>query len=244
MKSVPLKVYPRTAARRGPVKHLRTTGRIPAVIYGGKIPPQNLEIASREFELLIHGAASENVLVDLSIEGDAGAKRLALIQEVQHHALSGHVLHVDFHQVATDEKVTITVPVETVGEPAGVKNSGGTLEHIMFRIRVRAFPQDLPEVINLDVTNLEVGKSIHLGDIVPPVGVEILGKKNLTVVAVAAPITEAQETAATDAAGAVAQPEMIKEKKEDGAAKPGAAKGGAAKADPKAGDKKPADKKK
>ena len=242
MKSVPLKVYTRTAARRGAVKQLRTAGRVPAVIYGGQIPPQNLEIVSRELELLIHGAASENVLVDLTIEGDANGKRLALVQEVQHHPLSGHVLHVDFHQVALDEKVTITVPVETIGIPAGVRNSGGTLEHTMFRIRVRAFPQDLPEVINLDVTDLEVGKYIHVGDIVPPAGVEILGKKNLTVVAVAAAITEAQETATTDAAGATVQPEMIKEKKEDGA-KPAAAAAGKA-GDKKAADKKPADKKK
>ena len=246
MKSVPLQAYQRSQVRGSQVKKLRTTGRVPATIYGRITQPQNLELNVKEIANLLNHSASENLLVDLAVENDARAKRLALVQEVQHHPLDGHVVHVDFHEVAEDEKVTVHVPVETSGEPAGVKNGGGVLEHVLFKLKVRSLPKDLPEVITIDVSALEVGKSIHLGDIKPADGVEILGDKHLTVVSVAVPRTEAEDTAATAAATPGAgDVEMIKEKKEDGT-EAAPAKGGAkapaaaaAKGDAKAGDKKP-----
>jgi large subunit ribosomal protein L25 len=155
------------------------------------------------------------VLVDLSVENDARAKRLALVQEVQHHPLSGKVLHLDLHEVAENEKVTVAVPVETTGEAAGVKNSGGTLEHVMFKLKVRCLPKDLPDQIFVDVAALEIGKSIHLGEVVAPAGVEILGDKSRAVVTVAAP--RAEEEVAPAAAPAAGDVEMLKEKKEEGA---------------------------
>ena len=221
------------------VKKLRASGRIPAVIYGAKTKPQNLEIAIKDLEDVIHHSASENILVDLAVTGDAQPKRLALVQEIQHHALSGKVLHVDFHEVAENEKVTIMVPVETVGEAVGVKSGGGVLEHVLFRVKARGLPKDLPEIFNVDVSKLEIGQAIHLGEIPAPAGVEILGDKAIPVIAVAAPLTEAQEAAAATATGA--EPEMIKEKKEEGAAE-GAAKApekGAAKAADKGAEKAP-----
>jgi large subunit ribosomal protein L25 len=240
MKSTALTVFPRTQARRGGVKKLRDAGRIPAVIYGKAKTPQNLEIDAKALEDLVHHSVSENVLLDLSIKDDARPKRLALVQEIQHHALSGKPLHVDLHEVAENEKVVIMVPVESSGEATGVKNSGGVLEHVLFKIKVRALPKDLPEIITLDVTNLEIGQAIHIGDIKPAEGVEILGDKHISVIAVAAAITEAQETAAAEAAATGAgEVEMIKEKKEDGTeAAPAAGKAGD-KAAPtaKAGDK-------
>src|SRR5208283_1182760 len=218
MKSVPLKAYPRTQARRSEVKKLRGSGRVPAVIYGRQAKSQNLEVSAREFEELIHHSVSENLLVDLSVENDARARRLALVQEIQHHPLEGDVLHVDFHEVTEDEKVVILVPLETVGEAAGVKNAGGVLEHVVFKLKVRALPRDLPEQMVVDVSHLELGKSIHLGDIKAPVGVEILGDKDLSVISVAMPRTEEEEVAATAEGEAVSagDVEMIKEKKEEG----------------------------
>jgi large subunit ribosomal protein L25 len=261
MKSVPLKAYPRTQTRRGGVKKLRGSGRVPAIIYGRQAKPQNLEVSAKEFEDLIHHSVSENLLVDLSVENDARAKRLALVQEIQHHPLDGKVLHVDFHEVAENEKVTIHVPVETVGEAAGVKNGGGVLEHIMFKLKVRCLPKDLPEQIVIDVSHLELGKAVHLGEVKVPEGVEIIGDKNIPVVSVALPRSEEEETAATTTAEGVAagDVEMLKEKKEEGeegaapakgdkaaAAKPGekAPAKGAEKAPAAAAEKKPAEKKK
>lgn len=228
MKSVALTAYPRTLGGRGGSKKVRTAGRVPAVIYGRHTKPVNLEVATKDLETAIHGAASEVVLVDLDVEKN---KRLALIQSIQHEPLSGRMLHVDFHEVKEDEKVTVNVPVETEGEAVGVKTGGGVLEHVLFKVKVRAYPKDLPDVIRVDVTNLEIGKSIHLGELKAPEGVEILGHKEAPVVAVAAPLSEAQEAAllAPEAAAAT-QPEMIKEKKEEGEAA----------AAPAAGDKKAA----
>jgi large subunit ribosomal protein L25 len=254
MKSVPLNAFPRTLGRRAGAKKLRSEGRIPAVIYGGTTKPQSVEINAREIGDLIVHSVSENLLVDLAIKDDANPKRLALVQEVQHHPLSGHVLHVDFHEVSPTEKVTIMVPVETTGEATGVKNSGGVLEHVLFKIKVRALPKDLPEQVVIDVSSLELNKTIHIGEIKAPEGVEILGDKNIPVVSVAVPRAEEEAAPAEGAAAAAGDVEMIKEKKEgeEGTAAP-AAKGAAKAAAPEkgaaapAGDKKaaaPAEKKK
>lgn len=236
MKSVPLKAFPRTQTRRGPVKQLRANGRVPATIYGRQSTPQNLEINTREISDLIHHHVSENLLVDLSVENDARAKRLALLQEIQHHPMDGKLLHVDFREVAENEKVVVMVPVETTGEAAGVKTGGGVLEHVLFKLKIRCLPKDLPEQIFVDVTPLEIGKTIHIGEIPVPEGVEVLGDKHIPVVSVAAPRAE-EETVATPETKTAGDVEMTKEKKEEAA--PGAAPAKAeAKPEAKAAEKK------
>jgi large subunit ribosomal protein L25 len=245
MKSVLLNAAPRVLGRRAGAKALRAGGRIPAVIYGREAPAQKLEVKAKEMEDLIHHSVSENLLVDLAVKDDPRPKRLALVQEVQHHPLSGKVLHVDFHEVAANEKVTILVPVETVGEAEGVKTDGGTLEHVLFKIKVRALPKDLPEQIIVDVSHLKIGQAVHLGEIKAPANTEILGDKQIPVIAVAAPRTE-EEEAAELAAAAEAVPgevEMIKEKKEEGEEEAAPAVKGAVKGAEKApakGAEKPA----
>src|SRR6185436_159090 len=236
MKSVPLNAVPRTNVRRTSVRKLRATGRIPAVIYGRESKPQNLEIESKALGDLLHHSASDNLLVVLTVDKDARAKRLALVQEIQHHPLSGKVLHVDFHEIQENEKVTISVPVEPVGEAAGVKTGGGVLEHVLHKLRVRCLPKDLPESIDIDVSALEIGRAIHIGEIPAISGVEILGDKTAPVFAVAAPVTEEQEAAAAAAAAPAGEVEMIKEKKEDGTEGAAPAKAGD-KAAAKPGDK-------
>lgn len=216
MKSVSLTAFPRSATRRSAVKKLRAQGRVPAVIYG-RNEPQSLEISIKEIETIIHHSASENLLLELAVDG---ANRLALVKEIQHHPLTRNILHVDLHEVAEGDKVTVTIPVESVGEAVGVKTGGGVLEHVLFKIKVRGTPMDLPEVINVDVSTLDVGKTIHLGDIPLPEGVEALGKKDISVFSVAAPKTEVADVAAAEGAPATAgQVEMIKEKKEEAGAK-------------------------
>src|SRR5262245_35428327 len=228
MKSVSLNAFHRSLGRRSGVKKLRANGRIPAVIYGRKTQAQNLELNAKEMEDLIHHSVSENLLVDLAVSEDERPKRLALLQEIQHHPLSGKILHVDFHEVAEDEKVTISVPVETIGEAEGVKTGGGVLEHVLFKIKARGIPKDLPEIITVDVSHLKLGEVIKLGEIKAPPGVEFVGDKQIPVIAVAAPRTEEEEAAeAAEAAAAVpGEVEMIKEKKEEGEAAPAAGKPG------------------
>ena len=232
MKSVPLKAHPRSQVQRAEVTKLRRAGRVPATIYGRIGKPQNLEVVLDDITHLLNHSVSENLLVDLNVETDARSKRLALVQDIQHHPLTGKVVHIDFHEVAEDEKVTVFIPVETTGEAAGVKTGGGTLEHVLHKVKVRCLPKDLPDQIIIDVSALEIGKAIHIGEVKAPNGVEILGDKHLTLVSVAAP--RAEEVVATTEATAAGDVEMTKEKKEEGAE--GAAP--AAKGEAKAGDKK------
>jgi len=245
MKSVLLNAVPRVLGRRAGAKALRSAGRIPAVIYGRQTQAQSLEVSAKEMEDLIHHSVSENLLVDLSVKDDARPKRLALVQEIQHHPLTGKMLHVDFHEVAENEKVIVLVPVETVGEAEGVKTEGGVLEHVMFKIKVRGLPKDLPEQITVDVSHLKIGQAIHLGEIQSPANCELVGDKHVPVIAVVAPRTEEEELAEA-AAAAEAVPgevEMIKEKKEEGEEGAPPAKGaekGAAKGAAKGAEKAPA----
>ena len=235
MKSVSLSAFPRSQTRRKGARATRANERIPAVIYGRHMKPETLELTEKDLENLIHHSVSENVLVDLAVDGGKGT-RMALVKDIQHHPLTQKALHVDLQEVRADEKVTIMAPVESVGEPVGVKTGGGTLEHVLFKLKVRALPKDLPEVITVDVSNLELGKSLHIGEITPPAGVEILGDKKIPVFSVAIPLTEEQEAAALAEATAAAggQPEMIKEKKEEGEAGAAPAAGEKGKAGEKA----------
>ena len=211
-KSVLLKASSRQVAERSQVKKLRTQGRVPAVFYGKRTSATNLEIDSKELNLLIKHASGENVVVDLELEQQGSkVKKLALLQEVQHDPMSGKILHVDLHEIAADEKIKAQVVVEAAGEPIGVKTYGGILENILRELQVECLPKDLPDKIAVDVSNLNIGQNIHVGEIALPEGVQVLNSKDLVVFAVAAPAVEEEKTAVD--ATAVTQPEVIKEKK-------------------------------
>ena len=196
---------------------LKRDGLIPAIIYGGKENPLPLQVASREISTLLSHARGENILVELEID-NAGAttNRMALIQEVQHAPLTGGIVHVDFHAVNMNEVLNTSVPVESFGEPSGVKNFGGILEQLIRSVEIECLPKDLPEVITVDVSGLEIGSSIHVKHLILPAGVKALGDEDLTVFLVAAPAV-AEVAAPAGAAAAPAQPEVIKEKKEEAA---------------------------
>ncbi|MGD0061650.1 MAG: 50S ribosomal protein L25 [Verrucomicrobiia bacterium] len=217
-KKVQLKAKARAGSGRGAAKRLRAEGVVPGVIYGARTKPLNVAVVAEELERVLQDATSENVLVDLQVdEGGTMKNRLALIQEVQHHPYEDTVLHIDFHEVLATEKLRARVPIRPVGEPAGVKNGGGVLEYVMRELHVECLPQDLPDVIEVNVEKLEISQSIHIGDIAPPPGVALLDAKGQTVFLVAAPITEEELAAMTEAAAAPsAEPEVITAKKEEG----------------------------
>ena len=192
------------------VKQVRDRGAVPAVVYGSKQEPLSVEVAKRTIENLLAHAAGESLLVELEIEGDTEpATRLALIQEVQHHPVRGDVLHIDFHAVSATETIEAEIPVEPVGEADGVKNFGGILEQILRALPIRCLPQNLPEIIHVDVAPLKVGDTIHVRDLVLPEGVEAAIDGEVTVLAIAEPNVAAasEEPGETPAA-----PEVIKEK--------------------------------
>lgn len=163
-----LKAAPRTASGSGPLKRLRKSGLVPAVVYGKSFANQNLQVDAKELRDLLTHSTSEHVLINLEIEG--GEKALALIQDVSHNALSGNIMHVDFHAVKEDEKLHARIPLELTGEAAGLKQ-GGMLEHLVHTLDITCLPNDLPEKITHDISNLAVGETIHLRDVTLPNGV-------------------------------------------------------------------------
>ena len=213
-KQVKLTARPRSESGRNAVKSVRSRGSVPAVIYGHHTTPANLEVSHRELEILLSHAVGENILVDLEIQdGSNKSSQLSLIQEVQRHTLRNQILHVDFQAVSMTEKISADITIEPVGEADGVKNYGGLLEQSMRTITISCLPQDLPEIIKVDVRALKVGDSIHVRDLPLPKGVEADVDAELTVFIVAEPAV-ASEAASTEAAAA---PEVIKEKKAEAA---------------------------
>jgi large subunit ribosomal protein L25 len=213
-KQVKLTARPRSESGRNAVKSVRSRGSVPAVIYGHHTTPANLEVSHRELEILLSHAVGENILVDLEIQdGSNKSSQLSLIQEVQRHTLRNQILHVDFKAVSMTEKISADITIEPVGEADGVKNYGGLLEQSMRTITISCLPQDLPEIIKVDVSALKVGDSIHVRDLPLPKGVEADVDAELTVFIVAEPAV-ASEAASTEAAAA---PEVIKEKKAEAA---------------------------
>jgi large subunit ribosomal protein L25 len=242
-KTVSLQVSQRAGIGRAAVKAVRKAGRVPGVLYGkakdSKVRSRAIEIDSKKLNEVLHSSTSENVLVDVELTDAAGAKvdqHLALLLDVQHHPLEDYIVHIDLHEIAQDEILHAEVPVTSVGEPAGVKNGGGLLETMLRTIRVACLPRNLPELITVDVSHLEIGKSVHVNEIKLPDGVTATNRPELPVYSVFAPKEEVVETPATE----VTQPEVIKEKKPvEGEAAPAADAKGGGKA-PAGGAKAPA----
>ncbi|MBL6763746.1 MAG: 50S ribosomal protein L25 [Verrucomicrobiae bacterium] len=204
MQSVPLAVKPRSAIRRTALKAVRAENRIPAVIYGAVAEPQALSIDSRTFTDLLHHHASEHLLVKLTVEGDERSERMALLKDVQHNPLTRQVLHVDFHEIVENAPVTMSIPVASRGEAVGVKLGGGLLERVLQQVKVRGLVKDIPEVLVVDVTALDSGATMHIGELPPIPGVEFLGSPSNPVFTVSG--KKARATAEGEGEAAAAAP--------------------------------------
>ena len=240
-KAQALTAHTRQRSGSGALTSLRAEGLIPAVVYGKTQPSFNVRLSRKEVETVLHHSASEQILVNLTIE-DLNETKLALIQDVQHNPLTGMITHIDFHAIREDEIIHANVPLELIGDAAGVK-AGGLLEHLFHSLEIKCLPKDLPDSIQADVTGLELNASLHIRELVLPPGVKIVADGNIIVAMVSEPkvavepvVAAAAAAPAADAKGAKAAPAA--------AAKAGAAKAGDAKAAPaKAAPAKPAGKK-
>jgi large subunit ribosomal protein L25 len=226
MKKYQLTVTSRDGTGRSASRRLRKAEKIPAILYGKHTKPENLAVNGPEFVKLRKEIGGKAALIEL--KRDAGATALSFLQEIQRDPITDKYLHLDLQEVKENEKMIISVSLRIIGEAYGVKTEGGILETASHRLRIRTLPKDLPEFIEVNVTELKVGETIHVSELKPIPGVEFLDDKNQAVVlCVEPPAEEIAAPAATDAAAAPA----------DGAAAPAA---GAAAA-PAAGDAKPAD---
>jgi large subunit ribosomal protein L25 len=203
-----LKVATRAQTGRSASRRLRKVNRIPAILYGKHSDPEKLSIEVPEFTRLLKSVAGRTLLIELNRE-DKAEKALSFLQEIQRDPITDRYLHVDLHEVKADEKFEIRVPVRVVGESFGVKNQSGVLEIATHMLRIRCLPGDLPEAIEIDVTNLNVGQTIKVGEMKAVSGVTFLDDKGQPVVACVEPVAEiVQEVvaAAVPAEGAAAAP--------------------------------------
>jgi large subunit ribosomal protein L25 len=208
---VKLSAMRRTATGRSAVRKIKAQGAVPAIVYGARSKPEPLQIAKRDISLILSHASGENILVELEIDGEKSG-RLALVQEVQHAPVGGDILHVDFHAVSMDEKIEADVPLEPTGTAEGVKTFGGLLEQALRSLAIECLPRDLPDVITVDVSHLNIGDAIHVREIPLPQGVTTRVPADLTAFSVLAPTVEEAPAAAPEAAAA---PEVITAKKEE-----------------------------
>jgi large subunit ribosomal protein L25 len=202
----------RTSKGKGAARSARRAGRVPAVIYGHHREPASLTVDAAALSRLLTVDHATRALLDIAVDGKAPVK--ALIREIQRDPVRWQdVVHLDLYEVNANEKITVKVPVHLTGTAEGVRNGGGILEHPVRELTVKLFPADIPEHFEVDVTNLAIGKSIHVSELAIPKA-EILDDGALVVAAVVAPRVEEVVAPAADAA-ATAEPEVIKKGKDE-----------------------------
>ena len=215
MASASLSAEARTETGKGVARKLRAAGRVPAVVYGHAREAQALSLQTRELEKLLSQISTGSTVVELTL---GGATTKTLIREVQRHPFKKQILHVDFQELVAGEKVTVEIPLVFIGVPEGVRLSGALLEQILHSIEVLVDPANIPNHIDVDVTNLAMGHSLHVNELSLPAGLEVLTEEDATVCAVVAPRAVVEETPA-EGAEVVAEPELIRKPKEEEEAK-------------------------
>lgn len=186
-----------TAARRqqtgkGAARSLRREGRIPAVLYGGGRDNAALSVDIHDMEILLNKVSPSQALLDLSFSGGGAEKRTVMIKELQIDPVKFKYLHVDFYEVKMDQQITTTVPVAAVGTSKGVEE-GGVLQIIRRELEVNCLPGDIPEQIEIDITNLDIGDSVHVEDIRLGEKIEVPYETNFTILTVVSPAMEREE---------------------------------------------------
>ena len=204
--------FNKNAARR-----VRVQGLIPAVVYGAGQDSVAVTVDPKAITKILHSESGHNTIFDLNIEGGAATK--AMIVDWQNEPIKGKLLHIDMKRIAMNKVMRVSVPVQLVGVPTGVKNQGGILDHVLREVEVECLPSDIPSHIDVDVSGLEMNQAIHISDLPHSDKLKFLGEEDATVAHVTV-IKETVEEVAAAAAAGPAEPEVAKKGKteETGAA--------------------------
>ena len=219
---------PRTGKfNKNHARRVRVEGKIPAVVYGAG-ESVAVTVDPRVVTKILHSESGHNTIFDLNVEGATLVK--AMIVDWQHEPIKGKLLHIDFNRIAMDKAMRVSVPVQLTGTPIGVKTAGGVLDQILREVEIECLPADIPDHIDVDVSNLEMYGAIHISDLPHSGSIKFLGEETSLV----AHVTEIKEEAAAAdvAAPTGTEPEVAKKGKGDAAA-PAAAPAADAKAAPK-----------
>ena len=214
MASATLSATPRTDKGKGVARTLRRNGQVPAVIYGHSREALSLAVPARELDRLLQQISAESTVVELSIDGRTSR---TLIREIQRHPFKRQILHVDFQELVAGETVVVRIPLVLVGTPSEVRSGGAIMDQTMRELEIEVDPVNMPNHIDVDVSELTIGHSIHVRDLKLPTGVTALVDEDASVVVIQAARAVTEETAAIpdpDAAAA-AEPEVIRAKKDE-----------------------------
>jgi large subunit ribosomal protein L25 len=198
--------FNKNAARR-----VRVSGKIPAVVYGAGQDAVAVAVDPRVITKILHSDSGHNTIFDLNVEGSAVVK--AMIVDWQHEPIKGALLHIDLKRIAMDKMMIVSVPIQLVGTPVGVKSQGGILEHVMREVEIECLPNDIPSHLDVDVTNLELHGIIHVSDLPHSGSIKFLGDEHATVAHVT--IIKEEAPAADAVAVAPTEPEVAKKGKTD-----------------------------
>jgi large subunit ribosomal protein L25 len=201
---------PRTAAGKGAARQARLKKKVPAVVYGHGRASQSIEVDAQALEQVLTGKEPSSTVVELTVDGK---KARALIREIQRHPVRPDIIHIDFYEIHADEKVKLKVPVHLIGTPDGVRNAGGVLDQVTREVEIAVLPEHIPDRVELDVTVLTIGRSLHVSDLVIP-NATILTQADLTIATVVPPRAEEVVAPAAEAVAEVAEPELIRKVRE------------------------------
>jgi large subunit ribosomal protein L25 len=201
---------PRVAAGKGAARQARLQKKVPAVVYGHGRASQSLEVDAQALEQVLTGKEPSSTLVELTVEGK---KARALIREIQRHPVRPDIIHIDFYEIHADEKVKLKIPVHLTGTPDGVRNAGGVLDQVTREVEIEVLPEHIPDRVELDVTVLTIGRSMHVSDLVIP-NATILTQADLTIATVVPPRAEEVVAPAAETGTEVAEPELIRKVRE------------------------------
>jgi large subunit ribosomal protein L25 len=192
-------------------RRVRVAGKIPAVVYGAGLDAVAVSVDPRVITRILHSESGHNTIFDLNVEGAKVVK--AMIVDWQHEPVKGHLLHIDLKRIAMDKAMRVSVPIQLTGVPVGVKTQGGILEHVLREVEIECLPGDIPSHLDVDVTGLEINKSIHVSDLPHSGSIKFLGDEHATV----AHVTMVREEVVAEpvAAAAPAEPEVAKKGKQD-----------------------------
>lgn len=204
MSTASLSASVRTETGKGAARKIRQAGSIPAVIYGHGRESQSLTINARETDKLLKSIAISSTVIELSIDGKSSR---TLIREVQRHPFKRTITHIDFQELVAGETVSVHCPIVYIGVPEGVRLEGGLLDQIMHQLHIEVDPSAIPNHIDVDVSSLKVGKSLHVSDLTLPAGIKLLDEPGTTVCIVQVP-----KVAVETVADGAAEPEVIRAK--------------------------------
>ena len=177
----------RVQTGKGAARKLRSAGKLPAILYGAKTDPVMLAMDYRELKKTLRGRAAENIIFDLTINGEKKTQsKKVMIKELQRDPVNKDYLHVDLYEISMAKELEVEIPIELINTPVGVEQ-GGVLQHVRREVKAACLPEDLVDRIELDVSGLDIGQTLHIRDISFPAGLKLLDEEDLAVVTVVAP---------------------------------------------------------